>query len=619
MSTQSRLAKLNFRPGINRESTEYAEEGSWYDGNKVRFRQGRPENLRGYSKRSTSSFDGTGRDLLAWSDNDTFKFASFGTEKKLYEYNDNSILDITPIKEVSVGTNVSAVVTVDGTNNGFYTVDGSTRVSVSVSSHGAETGDFITFTSATTIGGTIDLTGGTFAVSVLGDNQFSFDASVTANASQSKVGTATLKYLLPTGTDVAIQGLGYGAGVYNAGVSTTGVRAWSEAASSSNIVTRITQWTLDNWGEDILACRRGGRIYFWDSTRSSTPPRAGFVSASPSINNYIVVSPNDRHLISLGSNEYATGTYNPLLVRWADQNNYNNFTPSISSTSGENILADGTEIIGATKSRNSIMIWTDNSVWGMQFVGPPFTFSFTQMGSNCGLIAPHAAVDYDGISYWMGDDNFYLFDGRVKNLPCTVRRYIFDDFNITNKDKVYAGINSEFKEVIWLYPSSDSTECDRYVIFNTEEQAWYYGTGINTTYFDKIIFDNTITTGVSVSSFFYNNEPDGIFTANGVAQTSFIESAVFEINPDGTNLLFADRLIPDFTLSGGNLGFSITVQNFPVNDQIKKGPFTISPTTKKVDFRARGRQAIVRVSSGEAGTSWRYGSLRLSLQPDGLR
>ena len=617
MSTNSRLVKLNFKPGINRESTEYAEEGSWYNGDKVRFRQGRPENLRGYVKRVTTPFDGTARDIITWSDNDAYKFASFGTEKKLYEYNNDENIDITPIKEVSVGTNVLAIVTIDGTNNGFYTVATETTIIVSVSSHGAETGDFVTFTSSTSIGGNQDLSGRTFNVSVINSNRFHFETTVAAESTQNRVGTATLKYLLPTGTNIAITNLGYGADFYNAGASVTGVRAWNQPASASNIITRSTQWSLDTFGEDIIACRRGSRIFKWDTTIESTPDRAVIISASPSVNNYILVSPNDRHVVAFGSTEFGTGTFNPMLVRWSDQNNYNNFTPSVSSTSGENILTDGTEIVGAVRSRNAVNIWTDNSIWLMTFTGPPFVFSFQQGGTNCGLIGPHAAVDFDGISIWMGKDNFYAFDGQVRNLDCTVRRYIFENFNRNAEDKVYAGINSEFKEIIWLYCSSESTEPDKYVIYNPLEKTWSFGTTTYTTYDDKDVFGNTITT--DVSSYLIDNEPPQIFTANGQPQASFIESAAFDIE-DGNEMMFMDRLIPDFTLNNGNLKFSIIAQNFPVNDAITKGPFTITPATKKVDLRARGRQAIILVSSeGTGGTEWRYGSLRLSLQEDGLR
>jgi len=618
-STMAKLVKLNFTPGIHRESTQYAEEGNWYDTDHVRFRDGRPENLRGYVKKSSTVLTGTARDLITWADNSTFKRASFGTEAKLYEFNGDTVFDITPIRgKTSTGDNTLAIVTIDGTNNGFSTAAGSVRVSVSASSHGAETGDFVAFTSATTIGGAIDLGNRTYQVSVLNTNSFSFDASVTASSTETGVGTATANFYLHTGTSVAIQGLGWGAGVYNAGVSSTGKRAFNEAATSSAIIFRNTQWTIDNWGEDIVACRREGRIYNWDTSQGPTT-RAALISASPSVNNYVIVSPNDRHLIALGSTEFATGTFNSMLVRWSDQNNFDNFTPSISSTSGENVLADGSEIVGATRSRSAINIWTDNAMWLMQFVGPPFTFKFQQMGTNCGLIGPHAGIDYAGRSVWMGEDNFFLFDGQLQVLDCTVKKYVFDRLNRSQTDKIYAGINSEFKEIIWLYPSSGQNECDSYVIFNPDDNYWTYGSAIWTTYESQETYDNTITTGVSgTESFLFDNEPVSIFTADGEPISFFIESAYFDID-DGDELMFMDRMIPDFDINDGTVTIEIASQEFPVNSEIIKGPFDVTNTTQKVDFRARGRQAKVKVSANSAGTSWRFGSLRMAMQPDGRR
>ena len=334
-----------------------------------------------------------------------------------------------------------------------------------------------------------------------------------------------------------------------------------------------------------------------------------------------ILTGNKRHLIAFGCSVYG-GDYSPMVVRWSDSEDYESWVPSATTTAGDVILTDGTEIVGAVRSRNAINVWTDNSLWLMQFVGGDSIFAFKQMGTNCGLIAPHAAVDFNGMTLWMGEDNFYAFDGQVRNLECTVKRYIFDRINKTNKDKVYAGINSEFKEIVWLYPSSDSDECDSYVVFNPVENYWVYGTGFWTTYSDKNVFTNTITTGTSSSgsSYLYDNEPVSIYTGTGnVALTSYLESATFEID-DGSRIMFMDRMIPDFTMdNSGTLQFSITTKQYPANTSITKGPFEVTPTTQKIDLRARGREAAIRVSCDSAGTSWRYGSLRLAVQPDGMR
>ena len=621
MSSTSKLVKMNFKPGVFRESTQYAEEGAWYDVDKVRFRAGKPENIGGYETRVSASFDGAARDLITWQDNDQFKRALWGTPQKLYEHNGDEIFDITP---VSASTTLA---------NAFTCAISANTVTISATAHGRTTGDYIFFTSSTTIGGNILLGTNTYAVSVINANTLAIDVTTTASAAQSGAGGGTIHYLLSTGVSNAITGLGYGAASYQATVCASQTRAWNDptSAGASDFVSQITQWSLDNWGEDVVANRRGSSIYYFDTDASTTPLRATLVSgatnSTPTTVNSIIVSPNDRHLIALGSNQFnttasPTGSYDPMIVRWSNQEDYTNWVPSKSSTSGESILADGTRIVGGVRSRNAINIWTDNSLWIMTFVGPPFTFRFQQAGSNCGLVAPHAAVDYDGVTVWMGDDNFYIFDGQVKSLDCTIRRYIFERLNLDQKDKIFAGINSEFKEIVWLYASTNSTECDSYVIWSPNENYWTYGSGIFTTFADKTIFGNTITTGVSSSNnYLYNNEPDGVYTANGTAMSSFIESADFEM-ADGNEIMFLNRVIPDFTINDGSLTFSIKTKDFPESNNEREKPappHTITNATTKIDMRARGRQGRVRVSCNSAGTSWRWGSIRLGIQPDGRR
>ena len=621
MSASSKLVKMDFKPGIYRESTQYAEKGAWYDVDKVRFRAGKPENIRGFETRVSSTFDGAARDLLTWADNRRLKRATFGTSKKLFEHNGDQIFDITPVSASTTLTNCFSVALSANT------------VTVSAASHGRTTGDFVFFTSSTTIGGNILLGTPTYAVSVINSNTFAIDVATTASAAQSSSGGGTIHFLLGTGTDNASQGLGYGAGSFTAGVCAAGGRGWNQPTSTgaSDFTSQITQWSLDNFGEDVVANRRGSSIYLYDTDASATPLRATLVSgatnSTPTTVNSIIVSPNDRHLICLGSNAFnttasPTGTFDPMTVRWSNQEDITNWVPSLSSTAGETVLTDGTEIVGGVRSRNAINIWTDNSLWTMTFVGPPFTFQFQQLGSNCGLIAPHAATDYDGISVWMGYDNFYVFDGQVKNLDCTVRRFIFDRLNRDQKDKIFAGINSEFKEVIWLYPSKDSEECDSYVIWSPSENYWTYGSSIFTTFADKTVFGNTITTGVTAGgNNLYNNEPAGVFTENGQPQSSFIESADFDM-ADGNEIMFLSRVIPDFTLNDGALTFSIKTKDFPESPTEREKPqppHTITNSTVKIDMRARGRQGRIRVSCNAANTSWRWGSVRLAIQPDGRR
>ena len=616
-STDTRPLTLNFLPGFHRESTQYSEEGKWYDGNRVRFREGKPENLRGYLKFSEDVISGVARDILTWSDNETRPYVAIGTNTQLYTIQNEVQYDVTPITfTVSVSGN-------------FTTYTDKTLVRVSMTNTPVSTGDRVQFVDVNTLGGNLNINGISTAVSISGTNSFYIDAGTTASsAAADQVTAGSINVLLNVAEPNAIQGLGYGAGVYNAGVSVSGARAWNQPAETSEIVLLPAMWELDNWGEDLMALRRGDNLYYLDIDASLTPVRAVNVTASPTATTFLV-SPNDRHVVCYGAIAFATtvgtGT-NPMLVRWSDQEDFTNWTPSAITTSGEVVLAEGSRIIGANRSRNAINIWTDKAMYTQSFVGPPFIFSFTQVGSNCGLIGQHAAIDYDGVSFWMGDNNFYAFDGRVQTLPCTIRRHIFENFNYTNKEKVYAGINAEFKEIIWLYPSSGSTEPDSYVIYNVEERTWVYGklfeNGTVTVFADKTVYPNTLTvgstTGSGTISYLFNNEPNNIYTGEGAALPAFLESAEFDLE-EGKKMMFLDRIIPDYYLdSNESVEMTIEIKDYPNAPTRTKGPFTIAQGTQKVDFRARGRLANVKVSANSMG-AWRWGSVRMSMQPDGDR
>ena len=611
----TRLAKFEFQQGFHRETTAYAEGQRWFDGNYVRFRSGRPENMRGYETRALgATFDGSARDLIVYSDSNSKKRAVFGTPEKLYAHEGDQLFDITPITTAVTLSNV------------FGTSSGSTRVCCSDNGHGRVVGDYVLFTSTAAFNN-VSLQGNTYKiVSVDSANVFTISVTDAANATGSDVGSATFKYYIPTGNSVAVAGLGYGAAKYQATVCASQTRAWNQPASagSSGIVFNVTQWSLDNWGEDVVANRSGSNIFYFDSDASVSPTRATSVTTSPVSSNSIIVSPNDRHLICLGTNEFSptatvSGTFNPMLVRWSDQDDRSNWVPSVSSTAGEVVLTDGTRIIGAVRSKNAINIWTDNALWLMEFAGPPFTFRFTQAGTNCGMVGQHAGIDFGGVTYWMGFDNFHRFTGQVEDLNCTVRRFIFDDINRDYYTKVFAGLNSEFNEIIWLYPSGTGTECDKYVIYNPVDDYWVYGEMIFTTFADKEVFGNTITTGVTAAgNNIYNNEPVSVFTGSGETLISFVESGDFDID-DGNAIMFMNRIIPDYDLSGGKIKMKFTTKKYPESTETVTKEFDITNTTEKVNFRSRGRQAKVRVSCGSNNTSWRWGAIRLGIQGDGAR
>ena len=714
----AKLAKFDFKQGFNRETTQYAEEGKWFDGNRVRFRAERPENMRGYATKVSTAFNGSARDLIAWKDNSNKKRALFATPEKVYEHDGDRITDITPITTIVTLANV------------FGTSSGSTRVCCSDGSHGRQKGDYVLFTSAAVFGSDVSLTGNVYQItSIVDTNVFTISISGNAGATSTQAGSATFNYYIATGTSVASQGVGYGASDYNAAdptsiglskisstsgnalvtvscasahggvandfivfqntsidsvaatiggnlnltkpaaggplftiVSVNGTqviisaaanasasgdvtsslnmtalvykqtggggsgRAWNAEASAdaTDLALDIAQWSTDNWDENVLLNRRGSNIYYFITQASTSPVRATTVTTSPISVNSVIVSPNDRHVIALGANEFSptatvSGTFNPMLVRWSDQNSRTNWVPSVSSTAGEVVLTDGTRIVGGVRSKNAINIWTDNSLWLMEFAGPPFTFKFQQAGTNCGLIGPHAGIDYNGVTYWMGFDNFYANTGQVEVLDCTVRRFVFDKLNTSYYDKVYAGINSEFKEIIWLFVSNNSTECDSYVIFSPDEGYWVYGDTFFTTFKDREIFGNTITTGATTTgNFLYNNEPAGIFTGDGETLTSFVESGDFDVD-DGNAIMFMNRIIPDFDLSTGKIKLELISKQFPESTNSVTKEFDITNTTQKVDLRARGRQAKVRVSCAANNASWKWGSIRLALQGDGGR
>lgn len=626
-STLSKLQKLNLKPGFHRESTQYSEEGKWFDGDRVRFREGKPENLRGYQKFIDTSFTGTARDLLAWTNNNTEKLLGYGTESKLYIVYNDYPYDVTPIvSTVSIGNL--------GTAGSFDTVAGSPLIEVSSNNNGRQVGDYVEFSNTSINGFTtngLDFSASSFGgptfevVSVQGINNFFISVTSVAASTESNQGSGIAFFLLATGQSNPIQGLGYGAGVYNAGVSTTGERAWNKPAESSNIIFLGTQWSLDNFGEDLLAARQGGNLIHWDANASLAPVRSSIVGTAPSKINSIVISPNDRHVIALGTEEFATSVFNPLLVRWSDQEDYANWIPSVSSTSGELQLIDGTRIVGGVRGRNAILVYTDNALYTLQFVGPPFIFRMAQVGTNCGLIGSHAAIDVGGRTFWMGDTDFFMFDGSVKKLDCTIRRYLYDDFNMTQKSKVFAGLNSEFHEIIWLYPKSGSNEPDGYVIYNYMENTWVYGSNFYTTFIDDSIFLNTVATGavtgnVSATNpqFIWYNEPTSVFSGDSQALTSFIESADVDIG-DGDDIMFIDKIIPDYTINTGTIKFSINIKDYPAGTTKEIGPFDITDATQKIDMRARGRQANFRVSTSDLNTSWKWGSVRVAIQPAGKR
>jgi hypothetical protein len=594
----SKTFRPKLKPGFDQSTTRLTAEGSWYSGDKVRFQDGHPENQRGWQRKHDTAFEGTARAMHAWLDLRGTRRVAVGTECLLQVFEGGTVFDITPVRASAVATSV------------VNTSADSLRVVVSAA-HGMSTdGDHVVFSQmSATIGGNVFLSG-RYNTSVIDANSFAVDLSSSAAATSAAAGVVTLNFLVTCGTSIATPGYGWGAGGYGEGT-------YGTPRDSTTLILDIQQWSFDNFGEDLIANIRGGGIYHWNAS-IGVSARASLVATAPSRNNFILISPEDRHLISFGGTDVITSVFDPLLVQWPDTESYTTWMPTVTNAAGSFRLTDGSKIMGAERSRGQLHIWTDNSLHAMIFTGPPFTFSNKLLGTNCGLAGPHSAIDVNGRSYWMGiNRNFYTYDGRVRSLPCSVLDAIFDNLNRDQISKVYAGSNSEFSEIIWLYPSASATECDSYAIYNINDGTWYTGTFMWTAWVDQGVYDTPITAGTN--HYLYDHEPPGVYTSDGQAIESYIETGDFDIE-EGDSLLFLSKFEPDTDLTGGNLDFYITTRRYPNSDDATvKGPYTISAATGKISLRARGRQARLRFVTSAVSVSWRIGLPSFVIQSDGNR
>jgi len=612
MSTDTFTTKFKFTPTLLRDDTQYEAEGGWYDGNRVRFRNNNPENIRGWNKRVSESLTGTPRDIEIWSGLNQANYIAWGTNNALQIYEGGQVSDITPI------TTTTSLV------NQISTSIGSSSISVSLTGHTRSVGDRIVFVSmAATVGGNVFLDS-TFTIDSIADsNHFTFPYTTVAAATSANVGTVTLQALLKSGPENNTNGLGWGAETYGTGT-------YGTPAATSNIILRMRNWSMSTFGEDLLANPRGGSIYLWDAT-SGTDERAKLIANAPVSVNSVIVSEKSRHVVALGCTDLS-GTFDPMLVRWSEQEDYDVWTPTVTNAAGEYRIQRGTQINQGVYSRGGVLILTDSALYGMVYVGQPYIFSTDILGDGCGSISPHAAKDFNGSLYWMGDSNFFVFNGQVQVLPSSARKYVFSDFNFSQKEKVFCGINPEFSEITWLYPSADSEECDKYITYNPVDNYWVFGDSYWTTWdFGADIFESIITTGVSAGvAYLYNNEPADTYSAvvgdnQLIGYESFIQSGDFDLG-DGDDLLFADKFIPDFDLTdpGGinndpQVNILMSAKQYPTATTVSKGPFVVSASTRFQNIRLRGRQANLKISTSAVGTSWRLGTFRLDLVPDGKR
>jgi len=614
------LLRLFLKPGVDKQNTEYGAEGGWVDSDYVRFRYGLPEKMGGWTQFGSTlvSFVGSASDIFTWNDLEGSPYAALGTNRKVYVFYGGAWADITPIRATGACT--------------FSTTNGSTTVVVNDATHGAVQGDFVTFSAVSGNPGGItnaSLTNEFEIQEVLTTGTYTIVSPTSATSTVATAGAATATYQINVGSDISYVDFGWGTGTW--GLSTWGTPRPASAALA--LLARV--WQFDNFGQLLILQLVDGGIYEWNPT-SGIGTRATAISGAPTKSKFALVSTPDRHLVCLGT-ESTLGdptSQDPMFVRFSSQEDINDFVATATNTAGGQRLTDGNEIISALRSRGQILIWTDTSIHGQQFLGPPYTFGFQQLGANCGILAPHAAADVNGVAYWMSKDAFFVFDGTVKKIPCTVQDYVFEDLNIAQATAVNVGINTQFNEVTWFYPSLSSDYVNRFVTYNYMENVWSVGTMSRTAWTDTGTFDKplateydpldtdaTITTiyGLTAGRSYLYNQEDGV-DANGVAIDAFIYSGYFDLG-DGDQMLLMQKFIPDFKSQVGELIVRLLLRAYPQASAVASSldPYAITPTTQFVSTRARGRQIQLRIESDELGGWWRYGTLRVDIQPDGLR
>jgi len=612
------LVDLKFRPGVDKQDTAYSagDERKYIDSDFVRFHYGKPERWGGWTNlpNPNKTIVGVVRDTHSWVGLDGLRYLALGTNRKLYIYNEGAVYDITPIRETQALTNP-------------FTTNGTTTVSVADSSHNAILGDFVTFDSFSSIDG-LDMNQEFEITSITDANNYTVTHTSTASGSTSGGGgSGNAKYQINVGPATSTYGLGWG-------TDTWGSSTWGTASSSSDVVLTGRNWSLDNFGEDLIATVLDGGTFIWD-TSGGTGSRATALSNAPTASRFSLVSTDTRHLLIFGTETTigSTGTQDDLFFRFSDREDATDYTPVATNEAGSLRISDGSKIVGAVKSAGQILVWTDTSLHGIQFVGTPFTFGLRQLGANAGLIAQHAAIEVNGIAYWMSDDAFYLYDGVVKKMPCSVQDFVFDDLSYTNKNDIAVGLNTAYNEIIWYYPSANASQIDRAVAYNYLEGTWYTLSLGRTTWLGAYVYEKPIATEYNASatanvstilgltagaSFIYEHE-SGNNQADGTAITAFLETGSVEI-ADGDQLMSISKLVPDFDNLANTMTARLTLEQYPQSSANVTSNASITSTTEKVSVRGRGRAVKIRYTTNTVDdTPWRLGSQKLEIRPDGRR
>jgi hypothetical protein len=608
------LQKLQFRPGINREGTDYSNEGGYYDCDKIRFRSGFPEKLGGWTQYASNQFLGTARALWTWVDLAANNYLGVGTSAKYYIEQGGIYNDITPIYQTDTLTNpfTTAYSTLNGTItsaatsltltsassfpvNGVIKIDseqifyetisgnvlsgltrgyngttaashttgasvGSSSMLVTDATYQPSVGDYILYSGASAVNG-ITISGQYIVTNVPNGSSSTYYISTTdintttpifSTASANGGGTVTAKYLYPTGTDVNVVGTGWSTGAWSRGT-------WSSAGPGIGVTTTLRLWSNDNYGQDLYIAPRGGGVYVWQdanglATRAVLLSSVSGASSVPLKTNQVLSAPIQQFIICMGADSYtdATHTFNPMLVRWSDQANPVNWTPAVTNQAGEFPLTNGSYIMGARSTRQEILVWTDSAIYSMQYLGAPYVWGFQILMDNITIMSPNAMITVNNVTYWMGRDKFYVYSGTVQTLPCSVRQYVFDGLNINQNFQVFCGSNEGYNEVWWFYCSANSNTIDSYVIYNYLDQVWYYGSMARTAWLSSTIKTYPIAADYNSRLLNHENGVDDVSTGTTLPIDAYIQSSDFDIN-DGHNFGFVWRILPDVNFNGSNV------------------------------------------------------------------
>ena len=648
------MALIDFKvlPGIDKQDTTSGAENRWVDCDNTRFRYGLPEKVGGWSSLIPNTIVGVARRQFAFVDLDGNRYIAIGTDKFLLIYFEGQLYDITPLKTTLTSCTIA-------------TTSGSPICSITKASHGLTAGDIILLDSVTLPGGTgytdADFEDKLFQVTnVTSTSVFTITQSTNATATVSTGGSLSVIPYETVGPAAQSYGYGWGIDTWSSG-------AWGEAAPASDVSLEPGLWSLSNFGQVLVATIANGKTFTWNAgdasrltTRASTTTSGFSTSANPTATRVTLVSPTTRHLIHLGTETVIgdTSTQDDMFIRFSDQEDINDYTPTAINSAGSQRLQDGTKIMGALKAKETILVWTDNALYTMKFIGAPFTFGFEQVGTNCGLIGKNAAVEIDGMAFWMSANGFFMFDGTVKSMPCSVEDYVYDQADTTKGQQVYAGINNLFTEVVWYYPSTNSEYNDQTIVFNYGQPmkggVWYIGTEARTSWIDASVYPkpsatkfNDSATGtfpvivgqsdLGQTTLFEHEVGTDQVNADGTTTTitSFVKSYDFDIQSrqqnaqgkstgpgiSGEVFLAMRRFVPDFKNLQGNAKVTLAVKRYPQESETTTNlsPFTINANTDKKDTRARGRFVSIKIENTDVSESWRFGTLRIDIQPDGRR